>query len=57
MAAAHVAGVASLILEKNPYLSNKKVRELMNKTAIPLGNPFEYGNGKININDALKLAN
>lgn len=56
MAAAHVAGVASLILEKNPYLSNKKVRELMNKTAIPLGNPFEYGNGKININDALKLA-
>ncbi|MBY0595105.1 S8 family peptidase [Bacillus bingmayongensis] len=57
MAAAHVAGVAALILEKNPYLINKKVREVMNKTAIPLGNSFEYGNGKINVNDALKMAN
>ncbi|PFC71116.1 alkaline serine protease [Bacillus cereus] len=55
MAAAHVAGAASLIFEKNPYLSNKKVREIMNKTAISLGDVFEYGNGKININAALDL--
>ena len=27
MAAAHVVGVASLIFEKNPYLSNKQVRD------------------------------
>ncbi|WP_419761160.1 S8 family serine peptidase [Bacillus mycoides] len=55
MAAAHVAGAASLIFEKNPYLSNKKVREIMNKTAISLGDVFEYGNGKININAALYI--
>ncbi|PGA79653.1 alkaline serine protease [Bacillus wiedmannii] len=57
MAAAHVAGVASLIFEKNPHLSNKQVREIMNKTSIPLGNAFEYGNGKINVADALNMAN
>ncbi|WP_144507355.1 S8 family serine peptidase [Bacillus mycoides] len=57
MAAAHVAGVASLILEKNSYLSNEKVRETLKKTAIPLGNAFEYGNGKVNLVDALNLVN
>ncbi|MEG3530163.1 S8 family peptidase [Bacillus paranthracis] len=56
MAAAHVAGVASLIFEKNPYLSNKQVREIMNKAAISLGNAFEYGNGKINVDYALNMA-
>ncbi|PFJ84770.1 alkaline serine protease [Bacillus cereus] len=55
MAAAHVAGAASLIFEKNPYLSNKKVREIMYNTAIPLGDAFEYGKGKININAALDM--
>ncbi|PEQ05111.1 S8 family peptidase [Bacillus toyonensis] len=57
MAAAHVAGVASLILEKKPYLANEQVREIMKKAVSPLGNAFEYGNGKINAVDALSLAN
>lgn len=28
----------------------------MNKAAIPLGNAFEYGNGKINVDYALNMA-
>lgn len=55
MAAAHVAGVVSLLLEINPNISNKKVREILNQSAVPLGNSLEYGNGKISLSNALKI--
>jgi len=55
MAAAHVAGVAALIFERKPNLSNEQIRDIMNKSAIPLGNPFEYGNGKVSISNSLKM--
>ncbi|MEN3132662.1 S8 family peptidase [Bacillus cereus] len=55
MAAAHVAGVAALIFERKPNLSNEQVRDIMNKSAIPLGDPFEYGNGKVSISNSLKM--
>ncbi|WP_161516159.1 S8 family peptidase, partial [Bacillus thuringiensis] len=57
MAAAHVAGVASLLLENDRMLSNQQVRELLKKSATPLGSPFEYGNGKINLSHALQMMN
>jgi len=46
-----------LIFEKNPYLSNEQVREIMNKTALPLGNKPQHGNGKINVDVALNMEN
>ncbi|MEV2390582.1 S8 family serine peptidase [Paenibacillus larvae] len=55
MAAAHVVGVAALLFERDPDLTNWKVREIMNKSAIPLGDPFEYGNGKVSIKNSLKM--
>ncbi|MGE1026513.1 S8 family peptidase [Bacillus sp. GMs2/2] len=57
MAAAHVVGVASLLLENDKMMSNKKMRELLKKSATPLGNPLEYGNGKVNVNRALQIMN
>lgn len=38
MACPHVAGVAALILERNPSLSAKKVREIIAKNAKKIGN-------------------
>lgn len=55
MAAAHVVGVSALLFERDPDLTNWKVREIMNKSAIPLGDPFEYGNGKVSIKNSLKM--
>lgn len=57
MAAAYVAGVASLLLENDRMLSNQQVRELLKKSATPLGNAFEYGNGKVNLSHALQMMN
>ncbi|MED1599304.1 S8 family peptidase [Bacillus pseudomycoides] len=55
MAAAHVAGIASLLLEKDATMSNQKVREILNQSAIPFGNKLEYGNGKVSLSNALKI--
>lgn len=55
MAAAHAAGIAALIYERKPAMTNKNVRELLNSSAIKMGNPFEYGNGKISISSALRM--
>lgn len=57
MAAAHVVGVASLLLENDRMMSNQQVRELLKKSAKPLGNPLEYGNGKVNVSRALQMMN
>ena len=54
MAAPHVAGVASIIWQANPGLGNVQLREVLNETAIFLGDSFYYGNGLV---DALKAYN
>ena len=45
MAAPHVAGVAALILERNPRLTAEKVREIIGKHAKKVG-AFSYGTTK-----------
>ncbi len=47
MASPHVAGVAALIWEAKPNLSNVQLRNLLNETATYLGDSFEYGNGLV----------
>lgn len=56
MAAPHVTGIASLVLEANPNLSNIDLRSVLNKTAINLGDSFSYGNGLIDGNSAVNYA-
>ncbi|OAJ73416.1 peptidase S8 [Brevibacillus sp. SKDU10] len=57
MACPHVAAVASLIRSVNPSLSNKQVRQILEKTATDLGAPGRdslYGYGYINVKKALQ---
>lgn len=54
MAAPNVSGIAALIWEANPELSNVKLRNTLNETAVSLGKSFYYGNGLI---DALAAIN
>jgi subtilisin len=54
MAAPHVSGGAALIWELKPDLTNIQLRDILNETATPLGESFEYGNGLI---DALAAIN
>lgn len=46
MACPHVAGLAALILERNPSLTAKKVREIIAKNTKKVGN-IPYGINKI----------
>lgn len=57
MAAAYVTGSISLLLEKKPTLTNIEVENILKKTATPIGIPFEYGNGLINIEKAINEIN
>lgn len=52
-AAAHVTGLASLLLSKNPGLSPAQIEEIIKNTAIPNANVLEYGSGVINAAAAL----
>ncbi|WP_034327386.1 S8 family peptidase [Alkaliphilus transvaalensis] len=56
MAAPHVAGVAALIRSARGDISNHQIRNAMNSTALPLGNPNYYGNGLVQGYDAVNLA-
>jgi len=56
MASPHVAGAAALILANDSSLTNADVRSLLNDTATPLGESFYYGNGFINVQEALNTA-
>lgn len=56
MASPHVAGAAALILSSNNSLSNVDVRSILNDTATPLGTAFYYGNGFINVQEAVNTA-
>lgn len=54
MASAHVAGVAALVWQDKPTLSNVQVRNQLINTAFSLGDPFSFGNGLV---DAIKAIN
>ncbi|MGP1907068.1 S8 family peptidase [Metabacillus sp. JX24] len=54
MASPHVAGAAALILSKYPSMSNTEVRSRLKNTALPLGDPFYYGAGLINVQAAIQ---
>ncbi len=54
MATPHVSGAAALILADNPSLSNVQVRNILNSTAIPLGDAFYYGNGVLDVQAAVQ---
>jgi len=55
-AAAHVTGLASLILSRNPSLSPAQVEDIIKSTATSNSNVLEYGNGVINAGSALGSA-
>ena len=54
MAAPHVAGIASLLWEKDPDCSADFIRFLLASTANLYGNPEEYGNGVVDYEEALR---
>ncbi|WP_431802784.1 S8 family peptidase [Halobacillus andaensis] len=54
MASPHVAGVAALVLADDLSLSNDEVRTILNETATPLGDSFDYGNGLVNAEEAVQ---
>jgi hypothetical protein len=64
MASPMVAGVSALILDANPYLSARQVKEIIMQTArqdnytgvIPAEGSSKWGAGKINAYAAVKLA-
>jgi subtilisin family serine protease len=64
MASPMVAGVAALILDANPFLSARQVKEIIMQTArqdnftgvIPAGGSNRWGAGKINAYAAVQLA-
>ncbi|MDP1420378.1 S8 family serine peptidase [Peribacillus simplex] len=54
MAAPYVSGVATLLMDLKPELSNIEIRKILNQTSKPLGDSFLYGNGLV---DALTAIN
>ena len=58
MACPHVAGVVATILEANPNLSPDEVKQIIERTATPLGvyDEFEAGAGMANVHAAVDLA-
>lgn len=54
-AAPHVAGVAALLLGKEPSLTPDQVRERLRSTALSLGDSYYYGYGLVNAQAALGL--
>lgn len=60
MATPHVAGLASLILSKNPTLTNEEVRQIIRTGADDLGTSGKdssFGYGRINAANAIALNN
>lgn len=53
MAAPFITGISALLLEKNPDLTNKDVRKILNESAVSAEEPFLYGNGIVNAKKAL----
>ncbi len=55
MAAPHVAGVASVLMELNPEMSADYIRMLLNYSANLYGSPNEYGNGVLDLGYAVEI--
>ena len=54
----HVAGIAGLMLSKNPYLNPETVREMLRQSADDIGDPgydIETGYGKVNAYESILL--
>jgi len=54
-AAPHVAGLAALLLSKNPSLTNIEVRNLINEGADQINTDKDIGAGRINVYKSLSL--
>lgn len=55
MAAPHVAGAASVLMELNPEMSADYIRMLLNYSANLYGSPDEYGNGVLDLAYAVEI--
>ncbi len=55
MAAPHVAGAASILMELNPELPADYIRMLLNYSANLYGSPDEYGNGVLDLGYAVEI--
>ncbi|WP_237982365.1 S8 family peptidase [Bacillus thuringiensis] len=53
IASPHVAGIAALLKESNPNLTNIEISQILKDTATDLGDNFYYGNGLVNAEKAL----
>lgn len=59
MATPHVAGLAALLLSKNPSLTNEEVRQIIRNGVDDLGTPGkdkDYGYGRINAVNSMNLS-
>jgi subtilisin family serine protease len=59
MAAPHIAGVAALMLSANPNLSNEEIRNMLEATAVDLGQPGRddvFGWGRVDARAAVVAA-
>lgn len=58
MAAPHVAGIVALMLEANPRMSWREVKQILQQTAtnIPGNEAWEAGAGYVNAHDAVKAS-
>ncbi len=55
MAAPHVAGAASVLMELNPEMPADYIRMLLNYSANLYGSPDEYGNGVLDLGYAVEI--
>ncbi len=55
-AAALVAGAAALLKSYNPNLTGLQLRQLINDTAVPIGDPMLFGSGRLCTGCALQQA-
>ena len=58
MATPHVAGVIALMLQADPQIDAERVHEILEETALELGEPGKdgsYGSGRVNAFDAVSL--
>lgn len=52
ISAPHVVGVATLLWGEYPQLSNKQIKNILNKTALNLGDKYLFGNGLVDAYEA-----
>jgi parallel beta-helix repeat protein len=55
MACPHAAGIAGLILSKNPTLNPQQLRTILRSSADPVHSPLPIGTGRINADTALTI--